>query len=557
MVSEGAQLSRGSAFPRETNARAVLWGSLVLGVLLKARIVFSDDGINWPDEIYQSFEPAHRLVFGHGLVAWEFIEGARTWAVPGFVAIWLFICKLFGAGPSTYIPVVKLAFVALSAGASLGVYRLARGFGGRELESAVASALWSLCALSLYFSARAMSENLAAPLVVWGLALIFEEGSQKRTRIVGAALLGAATIVRLQCAVFCIGALVVLLAPLFMDPKLRNARFSMARRVSIAGVGAVVLISLLATRIGPEWSFRLLVLAGLAALGGIGVLVFDLMRAAPVEKREPVREVFLTLVVAACVLGIWDAAAWHSVPTAKVGGLFHSAVVYWRFNIVENRGAGWGTAPWTYYFQHLYLTMPGVALVLGASLLGSARKAWPLVVSLVLFLALHFYVGHKELRFMIPVMPLVCAAFGIAVSLLPSQPARIAMVVAALCVGVSALNHKTLTMGDVGSYPERAQSSAWDDFGPVNRLMLAASRQSDVCGLRIDAAHLAWTGGTTYLHHNAPLYMPGFPQQHGFFNYVLTRAGSGAPVIASEAGLELVRLGPTCTPDVAYAWRLP
>ena len=72
--------------PKEVPARAVLWGSLMLGVLLKTRLVFTDDGINWPDEIYQSFEPAHRLVFGHGLVAWEFLEGARTWAVPGFVA---------------------------------------------------------------------------------------------------------------------------------------------------------------------------------------------------------------------------------------------------------------------------------------------------------------------------------------------------------------------------------------------------------------------------------------------------------------------------------------
>ena len=32
---------------------------------------------------YQSLEPAHRLVFGYGMLAWEFIEGARNWALPG------------------------------------------------------------------------------------------------------------------------------------------------------------------------------------------------------------------------------------------------------------------------------------------------------------------------------------------------------------------------------------------------------------------------------------------------------------------------------------------
>jgi hypothetical protein len=541
-----------TSLPSEKNARVVLWGSLLLGVALKVRIVFGDDGINWPDEIYQSFEPAHRLVFGHGMVAWEFIEGARTWAVPGFVAVWLWLCKLVGAdSPDTYIHVVKLVFVAVSASASLGVYRLSRGFGARELESAVASALWSLCALSLYFSARAMAENLAAPLVVWGLALVFEEHATRRGQLLGAALLGAATIVRLQCGVVCAGVVVALFIPLFREHSKPTAWFSRARW---AVVGGVVVFA--ASRLFALPSAVGMVGAAVALAAG-ALEVFEVMRLAPPDRAQPMKTVFGTLVVSALVLGVWDAAAWHAVPSAKFGGLWHSAVVYWRFNIEQNRGAGWGTAPWTYFFQHVYSTMPGVALVLGASLLLAARRAWPVVVTLVLFLALHLFVQHKELRFMLPMMPVVCALFGVATLAMPMQPARLVMVVAALCVGVSAFNHRTLTMGDVGSYPERAGSSAWDDFGAVNRLMLAASRQSDVCGLRIDATHLAWTGGITYLHHKAPLYMPGYPHQPGYFNYLITRPGSGAPVIASEGGLELIKIAPSCTPDPNYTWRLP
>ncbi len=481
--------------PKEVPARAVLWGSLMLGVLLKTRLVFTDDGINWPDEIYQSFEPAHRLVFGHGLVAWEFLEGARTWAVPGFVAVWLWLCKLLGAdSPATYIAVVKLVFVALSALASLGVYRLARGFGGRELESATASALWSLCALSLYFSPRAMAENLSAPFVVWGVALVLEECSITRSRVIGASLLGLATIARLQVGVVCVA-----------------------------------------------------VLVALALKAGKTVA----------ERKQEVLPVLLALMGWALVFGVWDAVAWHQLPSAKAGGFFHSAVVYYRFNIVENRGAGWGTAPWTYFFKHLSSTMPGVALVLLASLVVAAKRAWGVVLVLALFLALHLFVAHKELRFIVPVMPLACALFGVAASLLLARLSRVAVVVAGVCVVVSAWNHPTLTMGEVGSYPERADSSAWDDFGVVNRLLLAASRQSDVCGLRIDAAHLAWTGGSTYLHANAPLYMPGTPHQSGHFNYVITRPGTGAQVIAHEGPWELVKLAATCTPDPGYTWRLP
>jgi phosphatidylinositol glycan class B len=479
-------------FPQGPVPRAVLFGSLLLGMLLRAKTALGDDGINWPDELYQSFEPAHRLVFGYGLVAWEFLEGARTWAVPGFVAGWLWLCKLVGAGaPSTYIPVVKLVFSLLSVGAAWGVYRLARVFGARDLEASISAATWSLCALALYFSPRAMSENLATAPLVWGLALVFDPDAGRRRRVTGASLLGLATLARLQVGVAC--AVVVLV--LALQLKQRGA--------------------------------------------------------------QPLVEVLGTLVAWALVYGLWDAAAWHDLPGAKAGGLFHSAVVYYRFNIVENRGAGWGTAPWSYFFQHLFASMPLLSLAFGAAALASLRRAWSVALVVAVFVALHLFVAHKELRFLLPVLPLACALLGVALSLLPEQPARLGVVGLGAVVALSALGASKLTMGDVGSYPERAASSAWDDFGPVNRLLLAASKQPDVCGLRIDAAHLAWTGGSTYLHHAAPLYMPGFPAQHGFFNYAITGGGSGAQVIAREGPWELVRLRPTCVPDTNYSWRLP
>ncbi|HEX8822710.1 MAG TPA: hypothetical protein VF794_22475, partial [Archangium sp.] len=63
-------------------ARAVLVLALGVGAALRVWTALTDDGIYWPDEVFQSLEPAHRLVFGYGLKAWEFIEGARNWALP-------------------------------------------------------------------------------------------------------------------------------------------------------------------------------------------------------------------------------------------------------------------------------------------------------------------------------------------------------------------------------------------------------------------------------------------------------------------------------------------
>ena len=87
--------------------------------------------------------------------------------------------------------------------------------------------------------------------------------------------------------------------------------------------------------------------------------------------------------------------------------------------------------------------------------------------------------------------------------------------------------------------------------------MKVASTHEDVCGLRIDAAHLAWTGGSSYLHRRAPLYMPGTGAEARHFNYAIVRPGSGAEVISAEPGLELVRLPFPCLPDDGYSWRLP
>ncbi|MGH6980699.1 MAG: hypothetical protein ACREFC_05785, partial [Stellaceae bacterium] len=43
---------------------------LAIGLRLEPTIL--SPSINWGDEIFQTVEPAHRLVYGYGLVTWEF-----------------------------------------------------------------------------------------------------------------------------------------------------------------------------------------------------------------------------------------------------------------------------------------------------------------------------------------------------------------------------------------------------------------------------------------------------------------------------------------------------
>ncbi|MCA0237039.1 MAG: hypothetical protein LCH81_11710 [Bacteroidetes bacterium] len=90
---------------------------------------------------------------------------------------------------------------------------------------------------------------------------------------------------------------------------------------------------------------------------------------------------------------------------------------YFISNIVDNKAAYWGTSPWWYYLEQTVLTAtPLVGLLLLLLLVNGLRKKRDnvLVWSLMPFLLAHFVVGHKEMRFMYPMLLpiLVLAAWG-------------------------------------------------------------------------------------------------------------------------------------------------
>ncbi|WP_224361480.1 hypothetical protein [Hyalangium versicolor] len=476
-----------------TLARGLLALALLLGATLRVKLALTDDGIYWPDEVYQSLEPAHRLVFGYGLVAWEFIAGARNWALPGLVAGLMGLARGLGLDtPAGYLGFIKCVFALLGTGAAWGSYRLARSHGAVPLAAAAGASLVALSSVAIYFSPRAMSENASAVPVVWGLALALAPGASRRVLVVSASLLGLAVMLRLQNGIFCVG-----------------------------------LVALLAAR--RQWRD-----AGLA-LGLLTVWAF--------------------------LFGLLDRLTW--------GSWFHSARVYLEFNFVQQGGNQWGTAPFEYYALVLLRAMKGVTLVaVGLSLLALWR-ARGLALLAIVFYVLHAYQPHKELRFLIPLFPLVAALAGVGLDVVLGEwktfriRAGLALIVAAMGLG-SAVLASNLTFGDIGQYEQtRPQVSAYDDSGPINRLLEVAGQQKDACGLKIEApAHIAWTGGYSYFHRNVPLYwFQGPDRGSGLFNYVITgpQVGTGGgQEVAQDQGFLLVRLPrDTCTPDPGYNWRLP
>lgn len=478
--------------------RLTLVAVLLVGAWLRLAVTFGDDGIFWPDEVYQSLEPAHRLVFGYGYIAWEFIEGARNWALPGLVAAVLKACATVGVdSPQTYLHAVKCVFSLLSVLSALGAWRLARALGGSELAGIVAALAFSLMGPAIYFAPRAMSENASAATAVWGMALLLDPRATRRVLAIGASLLGLAVMFRLQAGIF---------------PAMVLLTFALRR----------------------QWGH--------------------------------LRDASVVLALWAVAFGALDAATWHDAPGAKWGGWFHSAVVYVRTNLLEGKASSFGVSPPWFYLKHLWRSMPLLSLSLlvglvAATVMGVISKS-PRVLAAVAtalaFLVLHSAIPHKEYRFILPMLPVACGVAAMGLGALPGRLAVMGLWLVGVGSGLSVLSHRLITWGDLGAYPERAAQTAWDDFGPVNRLMFKAHTMADLCGIRIDT-HAAWHGGFSHLHRRAPIHAAGTPPQSNLFNYAIVGAGSGGHVIAKDDMVELIKLPIECIPfeQQGYSWRLP
>jgi GPI mannosyltransferase 3 len=463
--------------------------AVVFGIALRIRLALVDLGIYWPDEVHQSLEPAHRLVFGYGLVALDYTIGSRNWTFPALIASLLEAARAVGLdSPRDYVPLVRVACALVSAATAVGAFVLARRLHVGTLAAAAGASLVMFSAAAIYFAPRALSENVSALPVVLGLALALPRGASTRASVLGSALLALAVLIRLQNALFC----VVLLAVVAPGERRRAAVV-----LGVLGMGAVL-------------------------------------------------------------FGVIDLVTW--------GAWFHSAFAYVDLNVVKGTAALYGTAPPSYYPRVLFTSMPVIALLaLPLATLG-VRRAPALAIVVGSFLVLHTLQPHKELRFLLPALPLVAALAAVGLDDLMRHPRSVrAAAVMPLFVIVasmlSALRADRLTFGDIGQYEAtKRAASAYDDWGSVNRLLIAAGERDDVCGLKVESVDLAWTGGYTYLHRAVPLYGYGGPDRHTrFFDHVITpRSESlGLTAVSSDGEHVLARLGhDSCRPDNDYDWRL-
>ncbi|MCY1016047.1 glycosyltransferase family 39 protein [Pyxidicoccus sp. MSG2] len=214
------------------------WPVLLLPVvaLLPAVIAVLQLGRIHPDEVYQALEPAWWRVHGYGVLAWEWKDGIRNWAVPGVLAGFLKLADLLGiTRPQGYRAVVALPQAALHVWSLWAAYRFAARRAG-PVGGWLAVLLVGLYGPVLVFAGRTLGESFSASFLVVAMEALDRRERPVRAGLVGGAALGLAVVTRYPSAIFVLASLVWLVAA----RRWRLLAFTCAGGLAVAaGLGAL------------------------------------------------------------------------------------------------------------------------------------------------------------------------------------------------------------------------------------------------------------------------------------------------------------------------------
>lgn len=218
---------------------------------------------------------------------------------------------------------------------------------------------------------------------------------------------------------------------------------------------------------------------------------------------------------------------------------FQSTFQYIRANLFLGKADEAGVFPWWSYLTNEIVVTHGAVMALMILALQAGRRQPALVVCILGILISFSAIGHKEARFILPVMPLVLTLAGIGtveagrifLAILRAWWPRIILPKTEWKLGlVYAVSWAALSLWFGASMPF---SSQWHHGDAMIRATRAVNEDQTACGLGIYPL-TEWhrTGGASHLRHDIPLYAVGItalPSQAAASNYVLTFA---PPLIA-------------------------
>jgi hypothetical protein len=219
-------------------------------------------GIYRPDELFQYLEQAHRIVFGHGLVTWEYRDNIRSLLLPYALAGPMALGGALAPGTSLYILLPRAVVATLS----LSVVWSAWKFGARLSPRAglIAAAITGGWVEFLYMAPHILSEGISLALLLPAAVLLTDEDRTPQRIVASGILVGLAVLFRVQHLP---AAATLILLALWRRP--RDCAPLMIGGAMTILLGAVVDIA--SGHVPFEWAidyYRLNIVAGRAALYG-------------------------------------------------------------------------------------------------------------------------------------------------------------------------------------------------------------------------------------------------------------------------------------------------
>ncbi|KAH8990246.1 glycosyltransferase family 22 protein [Lactarius akahatsu] len=170
------------------------------------------------------------------------------------------------------------------------------------------------------------------------------------------------------------------------------------------------------------------------------------------------------------------------------------------FNVYEGKSAEWGVSPfWTYLTTFLPNLLMATALFIPIGFIRDARVR-ALVQPALLFILLMSFIGHKEWRFVVYVVPLLNIAAAQGVRVLLNRPkgsiwGRLAFLMVAGALMLNTVVTILLTRASMANYPGGTA------------LALLNERYADSAYVHVHVSNLAaQSGASLFLHTHAPPY---------------------------------------------------
>eukprot|EP00898_Chlorokybus_atmophyticus_P007326 jgi/Chlat1/7595/Chrsp64S07151 len=328
------------------------------------------------DEYWQSLEVAHRLVFGYGYLTWEWREGVRGYLHPLiFAALYRILQWLKLDTPYAMLAAPRLLQGVCAAVGDVYTYKLARRLFGPE------AARWAVITTTantgMHSSEHWVHCLFNSTHVLWSIDRAF---------------CGAVSWFNFFCAVRTLSnsleaTLTAVVLALWPWPYATTASSSTRSTTKVA-----VLLASIAFVLRPTSAITWLMLGAWHLTQTDKKLQFAFQTVAPIG---------LLCVLASTVIDRFLYGSWVIAP-----------LNFLRFNLAGAGGDFYGTHPCHWYFSSGVPTMLATLLPLALYGVGlAAGRRAPAVIALGTVL-LYSCLGHKEFRFLFPMMPIAVVYAG-------------------------------------------------------------------------------------------------------------------------------------------------